>query len=45
MTQKARINLASIDINKLNQITGAIMEIAKKTKVHVMTVNRNRKKL
>ena len=31
--QKARINLASIDINKLNQITNAITDIAKKTKV------------
>lgn len=30
---KARINLASIDINKLNQICDSITEIAKKTKV------------
>lgn len=30
---KARINLASIDIDKLNQICGSINEIAKKTKV------------
>ncbi len=35
MVQKARINLASIDINKLNQITEAIMEIAGKTKIKV----------
>lgn len=32
---KARINLASIDINKLNQITESIKEIAKKTKVEI----------
>ncbi|MEK6922578.1 MAG: 30S ribosomal protein S10 [Nanoarchaeota archaeon] len=31
--QKARINLASTDINKLGQISDAIREIAKKTKV------------
>jgi len=31
--QKARINLSSIDIGKLNQIAEAIQEIAKKTKV------------
>lgn len=30
---KARINLASIDIDKLNQICESINEIAKKTKV------------
>ena len=30
---KARINLASIDIDKLNQICCSIKEIAKKTKV------------
>ena len=30
--QKARINLASIDINKLNQITESIRDIAIKTK-------------
>ena len=30
---KARINLASIDIDKLNQICGSIGEIAHKTKV------------
>ena len=30
---KARINLASIDIDKLNQICESIKEIAKKTKV------------
>lgn len=30
--QKARINLASIDISKLNQICDSITEIAKKTK-------------
>ena len=30
---KARINLASIDIDKLNTICGSINEIAKKTKV------------
>lgn len=32
---KARINLASIDISKLNQITESIIEIAKKTKVKI----------
>ncbi|MEK6934391.1 MAG: 30S ribosomal protein S10 [Nanoarchaeota archaeon] len=32
---KARINLASIDISKLNQITESIKEIAKKTKVPI----------
>ncbi len=32
---KARINLASTDINKLSQITEAIKEIAKKTKVEM----------
>ena len=32
---KARINLASIDIGKLNQITNSIMEIAKETKAKV----------
>ena len=30
---KARINLASLDINKLNEICDSIKEIAKKTKV------------
>ena len=35
---KARINLASIDIDKLNQITDSIKEIAKKTKVSVITL-------
>jgi small subunit ribosomal protein S10 len=30
---KARINLASIDIDKINQISDSISEIAKKTKV------------
>ena len=30
---KARINLAGIDIDKLNDICGSISEIAKKTKV------------
>ena len=30
---KARINLSSIDIDKLNDICGSISEIAKKTKV------------
>lgn len=30
---KARINLASIEINKINQIMESIKEIAKKTKV------------
>ena len=33
--QKARISLASIDIDKLNQITQSILDIAKKTKVKV----------
>ncbi len=32
---KARINLASIDINKLNQMTDSIKEIAKRTKVEI----------
>jgi len=31
--QKARINLASIDIDKLNQITNSILDIAKRTKI------------
>tara|TARA_Y100000310_G_C20444156_1_gene697523 strand:+ start:407 stop:715 length:309 start_codon:yes stop_codon:yes gene_type:complete len=31
--QKARINLASADINQLNNICGAIKDIAQKTKV------------
>jgi len=31
--QKARIKLASIDINKINEICSSISEIAKKTKV------------
>ncbi len=31
--QKARINLSSLDIAKLNEICGSIKEIAKKTKV------------
>ena len=30
---KARINLSSTNIDKLNQITSSILEIAKKTKV------------
>ncbi len=34
--QKARINLASIDISKLNQITVSILDIAEKTKVKVV---------
>ncbi len=33
--QKARINLASNDIGTLNEITGAITDIAKKTKVKI----------
>ena len=33
---KARINLASIDINKINQICEAIKEIANKTKVDIV---------
>lgn len=36
MVQRARINLASIDISKLNQITESIKEIAKKTKVKLV---------
>jgi len=32
---KARINLASIEIDKLNQICDSIVEIAKKTKVDI----------
>ena len=32
---KARINVASIDIDKLNQITNSIMELAKETKAKV----------
>lgn len=32
---KARINLASADINELNEICGAIKDIAKKTKVQI----------
>lgn len=35
MAQKARINLASIDINQLNQITDSIMTIARQSKVNV----------
>ena len=35
MQQKARINISSIDINKINQVTEAIMGIAKKMKVQV----------
>lgn len=31
--QKARINLSSLEIDKLNTICGSIKEIAKKTKV------------
>ena len=31
----ARINLASIDIDKLNQICNSITEIAKKTKTQI----------
>jgi len=33
MAQKARINLASININKLNQISESIKDIATRTKV------------
>lgn len=33
--QKARINLASPDIDKLNQICGSISEIATKTKTKI----------
>jgi small subunit ribosomal protein S10 len=33
--QKARINLSSLDINKLNEICDSIKEIAKKTKVKI----------
>jgi len=32
---RARINLASIEINKINQIIDSIKEIAKKTKVEM----------
>ncbi len=32
---KARINLASIDIGKINQIIDSVKEIAKKTKVEM----------
>ncbi|MBI2499515.1 30S ribosomal protein S10 [Candidatus Woesearchaeota archaeon] len=32
---KARINLASIDIGKINQIIESVKEIAKKTKVDI----------
>ncbi len=32
---KARINLASIDINKMNQICSSITDIAKKTKTKI----------
>ena len=32
---KARINLSSIEIDKLNQICDSIVEIAKKTKVDI----------
>ena len=32
---KARINLSSLDIAKLNEICGSIKEIAKKTKVRM----------
>ena len=32
---KARINLASADINQLNEICGAIADIAAKTKVNI----------
>ena len=35
MQQKARINISSIDIDKINQVTEAIMNIAKKMKVPV----------
>jgi small subunit ribosomal protein S10 len=33
--QKARINLASIDIGRMNQICGSIQDIAKKTKTKI----------
>jgi len=33
--KKARINLASIDINQINKICGFICDIAKKTKVKI----------
>jgi small subunit ribosomal protein S10 len=33
--KKARVNLASTEIDKLNQICNSIVEIAKKTKVEV----------
>ncbi len=36
MTQKARINLASTDINQLNQIIDSIREIANKTKARMV---------
>ncbi len=32
---KARINLASLDVDKLNQICGSISEIAKSTKTSI----------
>jgi len=35
MVQRARIKLASIDIDKINQICGSIKEIAEKTGVDV----------
>ena len=35
MAQKARIKLASIDINKVNQVCNAIKEIAEKTGVEL----------
>lgn len=36
MAQKARINLASTDIDQLNQIIESIKEITKKTKVKMV---------
>lgn len=33
--KRARINLSSIDIGKINQICGSIKEIAKKTKTEI----------
>lgn len=33
--QKARINLASPNIDKLNEVCGAIIDIAKKTKIKI----------
>ena len=33
---KARINLASADISQLNEICGAIVDIAAKTKVNIL---------